>query len=351
MIELKLRQPNAKVMIALSIKSYDSIYNDVIMRLAVDFEYEIIPLGFSERDIMEKFVEGLLANQPIPLVKNGPLIVVKSAAPKDGATTVAVSTAISLAQTTHLSVGLLDLNLKSPDIKDNFNIAQAGKSLFSLRPKYSTNSLKASDILDHCYTYTGYKNLHLLLGSHRRDTAGDLTMEQTKNLLEAAKRTFDIVIADVHTFPDNAATVCAIKHADERWIVTQPNYASFKSSWADWYDCFWRHCGLEKSDFSLIVNRSNANHSIKVSGIGTELGMKVEGVISNVIGGRGIKAVNDGVPLLLTENNGFFTKEINLITEQLLGRIGADNSNSKPADKLQSSRLSKMIAMMLAKLE
>jgi hypothetical protein len=35
----------------------------------------------------------------------------------------------------------------------------------------------------------------------------------------------------------------------------------------------------------------------------------------------------------------------------LLGRMGAALSNLKPADKLQTSRLSKMIAMMLAKLE
>jgi pilus assembly protein CpaE len=351
MTELKLRQPIAKVMIALSLKTYDSIYNDVIMRLAADYEFTIIPLGLTERDIIEKFTEGLLANQTTPITRNGSLIVVKSASPKDGATTVAVSTALSLAKTTNLSIGLLDLNLKSPDIKDYFNIAQSGKSLFSLRPQYSTNSIQSADILEHCYTYKGYKNLHLLLGSHRRDTAGDLTMEQTKNLLEAAKRTFDIVIADVHTFPDNAATVCAIKHADERWLVTQPSYTSFKISWADWYECFWRHCGLEKMDFSLIVNRSNANHALKVNGIGSDLGMKIEGVLSNVAGGAGIKAVNEGIPLLLAEHNGLFTKEINLITAQLLGRIGSKLTNTKPADKLQTSRLSKMIAMMLAKLE
>lgn len=351
MTELKMRQPHTKVMIALSMKAYDSIYNDVIMRLAADYEFSIIPLGLTEREIMKRFIESLLVNQPVPPTRKGTLITVKSAAPKDGATTVAVSTALCLAKTTNLSIGLLDLNLKSPDIKDNFNIAQTGKSLFSLRPQYSTNSIKSVDILEHCCTYKGFNNLHLLLGSHRRDTAGDLTMEQTKHLLEAAKRTFDIVIADVHTFPDNAATICAIKQADERWIVTQPSYASFKSSWADWYDCFWRHCGLEKTDFSLIVNRSNTNHSIKVSGIGAELGIKVEGVVSNVAGGMGVRAVNEGIPLFLTENNALFTKEINLIAAQLLGRIGATLANSKPADKLQTSRLSKMIAIMLAKLE
>jgi pilus assembly protein CpaE len=349
MTELKLRQPNAKILIALSMKSYDSIYNDVIIRLAVEFNFNIIPLGLSEREIVEKFIEGLLEDPAIRPSKTGSLIVVKSAAPKDGATTVAVNTALSLAMNTDLSVGLLDMNLKSPDIKDNFNIHQAGKSLFSLRPKYSTNSITSSDILEHCYTYKGFKNLHMLLGSQRRDTAGDLTMEQTKHLLEAAKRTFDIVIADVHTFPDNAATVYAIKHADERWLVTQPNYASYKTSWADWYDCFWRHCGLEKQDFSLVINRSGADHTVKASGIGSELGIKVAGVISNVIGGIGMKAVNDGLPLLLSENNGSFAKEIHQVTAQLIDRIGATIPNSKP--KLETSRFSKLMAMMLAKLE
>jgi pilus assembly protein CpaE len=349
MTEIKLRQPNAKILIVLSMKSYDSIYNDVIIRLAGEFNFNIIPLGLSEKEIAEKLVEGLLENQCIPLSKTGSLIVVKSAAPKDGATTIAISTALSLARNTDLSIGLLDLNLKSPDIKDSFNIHQAGKSLFSLRPKYSTNSITPSDILDHCYSYKGFNNLHMLLGSQRRDTAGDLTMEQTKHLLEAAKRTFDIVIADVHTFPDNAATVYAIKHADERWLVTQPNYTSFKSSWADWYDCFWRHCGLEKRDFSLIINRSGANNAVKASGIGSELGIKVAGVISNVIGGIGIRAVNDGLPLLLSENNGSLSKEIHQVTAQLIDRIGATIPNSKR--KLETSRFSKIMAMMLAKLE
>jgi pilus assembly protein CpaE len=349
MTELKLRQPNAKILIALSMKAYDSIYNDVIIRLAVEFDFHIIPLGLSEREIAEKFVEDLLENQCVPLAKTGKLIAVKSANPKDGATTVAVSTALSLAMNTNLSVGLLDLNLKSPDIKDTFNIHQAGKSLFSLRPKYSTNSITSSDILDHCYSYKGFNNLQMLLGSQRRDTAGDLTMEQIKHLLEAARRTFDIVIADVHTFPDNAATVYAIKHADERWLVTQPNYASFKSSWADWYDCFWRHCGLEKQDFSLIINRSGGNHAVKAGGIGSELGIKVAGIISNVTGGIGMKAVNDGLPLLLAENNGAYVNEIHQVTSQLIDRIGAAAPNSKR--KTETNRFSKLLAMMLAKLE
>jgi pilus assembly protein CpaE len=349
MTELKLRQPKAKFLIALSMKSYDSIYIDVIMRLAAEFDFNIIPLGLSERGIAEKMVDGLLENHCIPLAKAGSLIAVKSAAPKDGATTIAVSAALSLAMNTNLSIGLLDLNLKSPDIKDYFNIHQAGKSLFSLRPKYSTNSITSSDLLDHCYSYKGFDNLHILLGSQRRDTAGDLTMEQTKHLLEAAKRTFDIVIADVHTFPDNAATVYAIKHADERWLVTQPNYASFKSSWADWYDCFWRHCGLAKQDFSLIINRSGASHSVKAGGIGAELGIKVTGVINNVIGGIGVKAVNEGLPLLLSEHNGSFAKEIHLITAQLMDRLGTALPNSKR--KHESNRFSKILAMMLAKLD
>lgn len=350
MVDLKIRQPQARIMIALSTKSYDSIYNDVITRLAVDFDFTIVPLGLSEQEIAEKFAQGLL-NYPLALPsKRAALITLISASSKDGATTLAVNTALTLAKTTSLKIGLLDLNLKAPDIKDNFNIAQARKSLFSLRPKLNSNSITSVDLMEHCYTYKGFKNLYLLLGSHRRDTAGDLTIEQMKNLIDVARRTFDIVIADVHTFADNAATIYAIKHADHRWIVTQPNYVSFKSSWVDWYDCYWRHCGLEKDSFSLIVNRMSVNSGMKASAIEADLGIKLLGVISNVMGGVGIKAVNEGLPLLLAENNGAFTKEMNVIASRLLERIGIEFSDAPSDNKQAFGFLSKIVSVMTAKL-
>jgi pilus assembly protein CpaE len=351
MVDLQTRHPLAKVTVVLSSQTYDSIFNDVIIRIAADCDFRIIPLGLSEQEVAEKLAEDLFGAQPRSPNKKGRLITVMSASSKDGATTVAVNLALSLAKSTHLTIGLLDLNLKSPDVKDNININNAGKSLFSLRPKYSANVVTSKDILDHCYGYRGFKNLKFLLGSHRRDTAGDLTFEQMKFLLDAAQQAFDIVIADVHTFPDNAATVYAIKHANERLLVAQPNYMSFKSSWADWYDCFWRHCGLEKSDFSLVVNRSSPSSEIKPSGMEADLGIKLLGVISNISGGVGIRSVNEGIPLLLADNNGTFPKEMHTIAAKLTNRMGAAAVMNNKEPGHNPSRLSKVLAMMLAKLE
>ena len=331
MSELKQLYPSTNVMIALSAQTHDSLFNDMICRLAEDFEFTIIPLGLTDHQIVDQFLAGtsrvgisheksteLSAHKQ----KNGKLIAVISASSKDGATTIAVNTAISLAKRTNLNVGLFDLNLKSPDMKDNLNINARGKSLLTLRPKCSSNSLSSVDIIEHCFPYKGLNNLHILLGTNRRDTATDVTMEQIKNLLDAAKRTFDVVIVDIHTFPDNAATIYTLKHADERWIVAQPNYASFKSSWVDWYECYWRHCGLMKADFSLIVNRADSFHGIKLSSVESELGIKMLASFSNVNGGVGLKAVNDGVPLMLQESNGTFATEMNEVISQLAIRLG-----------------------------
>jgi pilus assembly protein CpaE len=351
MVDLRIRHPLAKVIVILSSQTYDSIFNDVIIRIAADCDFRIIPLGLSEQEVADKLTADLFGIQPKSPIKKGRLIAVMSASSKDGATTIAVNLALSLAKSTPLTIGLLDLNLKSPDVKDNMNIINAGKSLFSLRPQYSAGAVTSKDILDHCYTYKGFKNLKLLLGSHRRDTAGDLTIEQMKVLLDAAQQAFDIVIVDVHTFPDNAATVYAMKHADERLLVAQPNYVSFKSSWADWYDCFWRHCGLEKSDFSLVVNRSDPGSEIKPSGMEADLGIKLLGVIANISGGVGIKAVNEGVPLLFADNNGTFPKEIHTLGAKLTHRMGAAAAMNIEEPGHKPSRLSKVLSMMLAKLE
>ncbi|MCD1257221.1 hypothetical protein B5M42_000030 [Paenibacillus athensensis] len=343
MQELKRRHPHVPVAVILSEGVYDSIMSDIVCRLAVDFEMTVIPQSLTADELAEVikyFVTGEQRQFPV----RGTLIAVMSAAPQDGATTIAVNTAIELARMTSLQVGVLDLNLWSPVLKDVLNMPAQGRDLLTLRPRLASRTLTSEDLLQHCVSSRSYANLKWLFGTSRRDTAPDLSMEQVRILLDTAKSTFDVTLVDVHTLPNNAATVYSVKHADERWLVTQPVYTSFKTSWPDWFECYWRHCGLTAKDFSMIINRYDPSGKIKKSAIEASTGLNSIAEIANVGGGMGIKAVNDGQPLLLQTNNEQFVRDIRRLTEKIaaglgIHTLGADAANRTPLLKKWLNRL------------
>jgi len=397
MTELAAMHPHAQVMVALCSQTYDSLYNDIITRLAEDFNFTLIPLGLTEREAALKIAEQLtkkplMTEKPptmgmLPMMealptmrtlpamgtlptmgtsltmelrtvpqgmgelsahaKQGALISVMSASPKDGATTVAVNLALQLALATQLNIGLLDLNLKSPEIGDNFNFPSSGRNVFSLLPKLHSSVLNSTEMIAYCSTYPKLSHLHILPGSHRRDTAGDVTMTQIKQLLDTAKHTFDIVIADVHTFPDNAATIYAVKHADQRLLVAQPNYNSFKLSWMDWYESFWRHCGLKKGDFSLIANRIADHSKVRTSQMATDTGAKLLATIPKFSDESAAMAVNDGLPLLLGNREPRFTQEIAAISRKILMSLGIESTKPHPGSNANHGLISRMMAAMM----
>lgn len=258
MLPLKEKQPQAKMIIFLDEAVYDSLWQEVLERLAAELGFTVYPSGLSVNETVSLALRAMFgpAEDPAPLPPaKGKAVAVWSAACKDGATTVAVNAAISLAKYTPLRVGLLDLNFKNPELRLALGLPDAGRAAMMLRAKLQTGALRQQELLDAMTTLRKMPNLHVLPGTFRRDTAADWMPEMIDDLLSVCRSAFDVTILDVSSYPDNAATICAVRQADVRWLVTRNHSSSYLWNWGEWYESGWKHYGVEPEQISLVVNR------------------------------------------------------------------------------------------------
>ncbi|SFJ77056.1 hypothetical protein SAMN02799624_05894 [Paenibacillus sp. UNC496MF] len=297
---------NAKTRIVVLIaETTDSLYKEIIKRLSIDLCISLLPNGLTAKEIADEVSNRLYSHgtkQPGHTDSSGRLITIMAASPKDGATTIAISTSICAAQRMpEKKVLLVDFNLKSPEVRDHLNL-QSDKGYQMIQADCGSGTLEQTSLLKVCDQLKNVSNLYILTGIQRREWAEKITIEEISHFLFIAKKTFDLIITDVHTFPDQAATLKCIKEADDRLIVVQPIVTSYQSSWNDWYNSVWQHYGLKESDFHLVVNRDNKN-ALDGFGIEKAVGAKIVTRVQNVEKGAGIKAINYGQPLYLNSDN------------------------------------------------
>lgn len=259
MAPLREMQPDAKVIVLTSDAVYDSLWQEVLYRLAAELGFVVSPLGLTAEEAASFAWRELFgAGEPEERRSRGIVAAVWSAACKDGATTVAANAAAALAKQTPLRVGLLDLNFKNPELRVQLQLPDAGSQSVPLRSKLQTGTLLSRELMEATTIYRKNPNLRVLPGTYRRDTAGDWSPVMIASLLDVCREAFDVTIADVSSYPDNAATVCAVRSADLRWLVAQNRRSSYMWSWSEWYECYWRLCGVEPEQIQLIINRPDS---------------------------------------------------------------------------------------------
>lgn len=349
---LRQKQPGARIILALDDSVYDSFLLECIVRQAAYYGYAVIDVGHTADEVLSEWLAFASASdgtQPVSLRTKdtertgGRVIAVWPAASKDGATTVAVNTALALAAGSKLKVGLVDANLRNPEIRSSLNLAGTGPNHFRLRSKLQTQSLRAEELAAACASYRNMPRLHIMPGSPRRDTASDMTPEMVAHLLDVCRQAFDITIMDLNAFPDNAATVCAVRGADHRWLVCQNNYASYKTSWGEWYECYWKYCGVTPSDISLILNRTA--QADKPERIAEQLGMTLRAAIPNVGGGLGLRSVHEGVPLYFQDNAALFIDAIGQLAAGIAGKDRMMAADETAALQRKSGWLSRLTGL------
>src|SRR5690606_7690234 len=144
----------------------------------------------------------------------------------------------------------------------------------------------------------------ILTGIQRREWAEKITIEEIQHFLKIAKNSFDLVLVDIHTYPDQAATIKCVKDANERLVVVQPIITSYQSSWNDWFNSVWKHYDLAETDFHLVMNRDTKT-AMDGFQIEKSMGSKIVCRVRNVDKGAGIKAVNYGQPLYLNDGEEY----------------------------------------------
>ncbi|UVI31310.1 hypothetical protein [Paenibacillus spongiae] len=182
-----------------------------------------------------------------------PLLAIVGTTPNIGTTVAAFALAYRLASQGTGSVGYLCLNLKSAKTHRYLGNDKPETMLDSLRPELATGSLNTDKLLHAMQAVSGNESLKVLFGNMMRDQAEYFTPPEIEHLLDTAQRTFDIVIADVGAYWDNAATVCALRRADARLLVTTPALSHFQEDGRRWMKQMSPLFGIPGDAYELIV--------------------------------------------------------------------------------------------------
>lgn len=323
-LKQRLRGKHTPVILLPSDGVYDSLMLELLLRLALEAGFVVTPLIVSGADLvfyLSEVIQGREAALRKEDRSEGIVAACWSAGSRDGATTVSLNLALALASHSPLKIGYLDLNLKNPSVAAYLNLAESNKTNIRIRPLLQTQALSPAGLLDACVGYRRVKRLFILPGTARRETASDVTPEMIDHLLAVARQTFDLTLLDLSGYPDNAATVCGVRGADIRLLTARPQFDSYRTGWGDWYDCYWKYCGLAPQEIALVMNRTTAPKD--AVNAADYLGMTLWGTLPDAAGGLGLRAVDEGLPLYYQPGAESFVAAIHDLAGRLAGEAGA----------------------------
>lgn len=299
---IRKKYPRPTRIVTLMSHLRDRIVVEMMVRIAESEQIEWIHPGLTTHELAHS-IASLVSEAPeFDLQLKGKLIAAIGASPRVGVTTTLVNMAFMLAKNTSLSIGLLDLNLKSPDLGEHLGIRRSLKDLLLIHSDLTSRLLTSEGLMKNMEQIKGIPRLSVLRGSNRREYAELITKEEMAELLRVARSSFDLILVDVSSYPDNAATIKALLAADERWLVTEPVRTSFQTGWNDWYDNVYSLFGLGTKDFKLIVNKEYTQ-GLPAETIASHMGVELIGRLP-YLHQEAIEAIQLGKPLTLTEKEG-----------------------------------------------
>jgi hypothetical protein len=192
---------------------------------------------------------------------NGQLAVFAGSTPNIGTTLTAFGTAYRMAAVSGRRVGYLCLNLKSAKTHLYLGIDKPEVTLDGLRPELRAGTLTGEKLRQYTFHPSRLGGLHVLFGNLAREQAEYYEPGDMIRLLEAARHAFDLTIADVSAYWDNSATVCAMKEADERFLVTTGSLSHFQEDVQRWTGHVGTMFGLTAESFRLILLQGNHRSS------------------------------------------------------------------------------------------
>lgn len=212
---------------------------------------------------------------------NAPLLTFMGTTPNIGTTIAALATACRIVEHTDASVGYLCLNLKSAKVHRYVGIDQPEATLDALRPELQTAALDGEKLFRSMHHVRGAPNLHILFGNVMRDQAEFFSPRELDHLLDAAMSSFDLVIADVGAYWDNAATLCALRRSSSRLVVTTTALSHFQEDGKRWIKHLSPLFGIPSHEYEAVLVHSQwRNGGFQVKDICRELGIPFIGEMS-----------------------------------------------------------------------
>jgi MinD-like ATPase involved in chromosome partitioning or flagellar assembly len=177
--------------------------------------------------------------------------------PNIGTSLTAFGTAYRIAALSGRKVGYLCLNLKSAKTHLYLGIDKPDVTLDGVKPELRANTLTGEKLRQYSFRSPKLGGLHVLFGNMAREQAEYYEPEDVQRLLAASREAFDLTIADVSAYWDNAATVCAMREADERFLVTTDSLSHFQEDIHRWTGQVGSQFGMLPEQFQLVLLHRN----------------------------------------------------------------------------------------------
>lgn len=198
---------------------------------------------------------------------SGRLAAFAGSTPNIGTSLTAFGTAYRIAALTGRRVGYLCLNLKSAKTHLYLGVDNPDITLDGLRPELRAGTLTADKLRQYAFRSPMLGGLNVLFGNMAREQAEYYEPDDMLQLLAASREAFDLTIADVSAYWDNAATVCAMREADDRFLVTTENLSHFQEDVHRWTGQVGSLFGIMPEQFQLVLlqgtHRSTGGFRVK----------------------------------------------------------------------------------------
>ncbi len=191
----------------------------------------------------------------------GRLAAFAGSTPNIGTSLTALGTAYRIAATTELRVGYLCLNLKSAKSHLYLGVDKPEVTLDGVRPELRARTLTGDKLRQYAFQSPRLGGLRVLFGNMAREQAEYYEPEDMNQLFAAARDAFDLTIADVSAYWDNAATVCAMREADDRFLVTTNRLSHFQEDVHRWTGQVGSMFGIAPEHFQLVLLQGNERMS------------------------------------------------------------------------------------------
>ncbi|WP_138755175.1 hypothetical protein [Paenibacillus sinopodophylli] len=207
-----------------------------------------------------------------------PLAVFVGTTPNIGTTAAAFAAAYRIGEESGKPIGYLCLNLKSAKMHRYLGVDEPLVTLDKLRPELRSYSLTPDMLRRAAYPVPHQPNVQVLFGNMMRDQAEYFTPEEAEHLLAVAEQTFAFVIADVGAYWDNAATICALRKAGSRVLVTTPLLSHFQEDGRRWIGQVSPLFGINPEQYdAILINGPWRNGGYQMKHICKELGTSALG--------------------------------------------------------------------------